>query len=605
MRRLRLIAAVLAAFVIGECMLTPEALATVTSQTRSVTYVGSGGTVFSVTFPFLAKAHIRVTKTLIATGVATVLAQCVTADPSCGYTVRLPAGTVNGQVTTTAAVTSSYTLTIDRVVPVTQETAFRSQGSYSPILHENAFDKLTMIAQQLQAAAGSDGQSAVDTHVGLADPHTQYALLAGRSGGQTLTGGTGAGDSVWLKSSSNGTLGAIKHGSTGNELYVDDVNNRVGINTSTPSCELQVAGELVAASNTANAVGGTFTGNGSGAGVSGTGGATNAAGVSGTGGATNGAGVSGTGTGTGAGVVGTGGASNGRGVTAQGTGSGTGIVAIGGATAGAAGDFTGGAGNSYAITATTAGNAPVAYFNATGAFTGAVRAYAVNSNQPAMDAQNGGSGYGVSAYSATGISVFADGDTTSPANPPLYIRPQDSDPPCAGGVGVSGGVYVNSVDGSFRHCDGTKWNSDGNIGVVKLTTSRLDNVGFSTFTDCVGLSFAVTSGTTYHFRATIIYDSAATATGAVFAVSGPAFTRLGYRSRYSLTTSSEITNYVSAYDSPAAAAATSAMTTGNTASLEGTVTPSANGTLIVRFATETDGSAITIQAGSILEYWTP
>lgn len=45
---------------------------------------------------------------------------------------------------------------------------------------------------------------------GLAgDDHTQYALLNGRSSGQTLTGGTGAGDSLTLNSTSNVTKGKI------------------------------------------------------------------------------------------------------------------------------------------------------------------------------------------------------------------------------------------------------------------------------------------------------------------------------------------------------------------------------------------------------------
>lgn len=43
----------------------------------------------------------------------------------------------------------------------------------------------------------------------LDDDHTQYALLAGRAGGQSLTGGTGAGDDLTLESTSNGTKGNI------------------------------------------------------------------------------------------------------------------------------------------------------------------------------------------------------------------------------------------------------------------------------------------------------------------------------------------------------------------------------------------------------------
>lgn len=41
------------------------------------------------------------------------------------------------------------------------------------------------------------------------DDHTQYGLLAGRSGGQTLTGGTGASENLTLRSTSNGTKGVV------------------------------------------------------------------------------------------------------------------------------------------------------------------------------------------------------------------------------------------------------------------------------------------------------------------------------------------------------------------------------------------------------------
>jgi hypothetical protein len=40
------------------------------------------------------------------------------------------------------------------------------------------------------------------------DDHTQYALLAGRSGGQTIYGGTGAGDGITLRTTSNATKGS-------------------------------------------------------------------------------------------------------------------------------------------------------------------------------------------------------------------------------------------------------------------------------------------------------------------------------------------------------------------------------------------------------------
>jgi hypothetical protein len=56
------------------------------------------------------------------------------------------------------------------------------------------------------------------------DDHTQYALLAGRSGGQVLTGGTAAGNDIQLLSTSNGTKGQIYLGSNTVGVEIDEAN---------------------------------------------------------------------------------------------------------------------------------------------------------------------------------------------------------------------------------------------------------------------------------------------------------------------------------------------------------------------------------------------
>ena len=77
---------------------------------------------------------------------------------------------------------------------------------------------------------------------GLADDdHSQYALLAGRAGGQTLRGGTASGNDLTLQSTSHGTKGHILFGASG----YDEVNDRLGIGTTTPRQKLEVAGALV------------------------------------------------------------------------------------------------------------------------------------------------------------------------------------------------------------------------------------------------------------------------------------------------------------------------------------------------------------------------
>lgn len=83
--------------------------------------------------------------------------------------------------------------------------------------------------------------SASDAHSSLTglttgDDHTQYVKLAGRSGGQTLIGGTDAGNDLTLQSTSNGTKGSIIIGTS---VY-DEVNNRLSINNTSPQCSLHV-----------------------------------------------------------------------------------------------------------------------------------------------------------------------------------------------------------------------------------------------------------------------------------------------------------------------------------------------------------------------------
>lgn len=143
------------------------------------------------------------------------------------------------------------------------------------------------------------------------------------------------------------------------------------------------------------------------------------------------------------------------------------------------------------------------------------------------------------------------------------------------------------------------------INTVVLASDVINNnVVANTIADITGLSFSVTAGETYWFRGIIDITSAAAGTGGRISVSGPASpTRLAYRSAWPNTGAADtITNGVSAYDMPAAASASTAQTTGNIALIEGFITPSANGTVILRMASEVLSSAVTAKAGSILQW---
>ena len=85
---------------------------------------------------------------------------------------------------------------------------------------------------------------------GLADDdHTQYALLAGRSGGQTLIGGTDSGNDLTLKSTSHATKGDIFFGGVGLSRY-DEVNDLLRIHRVTNSA---TAGCLILGNQTTSA----------------------------------------------------------------------------------------------------------------------------------------------------------------------------------------------------------------------------------------------------------------------------------------------------------------------------------------------------------------
>lgn len=233
-------------------VLTPAtAAATVTTTTRSVTYSPSGPTTtFVVTYPFIRKDDLTVTKILDADGSETTLIRCAGSGTSgCDYVVTLPIGGSNGYISTTASITTTHSIRIDRTVSLKQLTAFRSQGRYRAHTHEDAFDRVYMALQQINAAAGTSGDSAVATHEGLSDPHTQYFLLNGRSGGQVGYGDTAASGNLTLHSTSHTTRGSIFLGNS-NELVVDDANGAVGIGgVPTGSYTLEVTGDMWLSAN--------------------------------------------------------------------------------------------------------------------------------------------------------------------------------------------------------------------------------------------------------------------------------------------------------------------------------------------------------------------
>jgi len=126
----------------------------------------------------------------------------------------------------------------------------------------------------------------------------------------------------------------------------------------------------------------------------------------------------------------------------------------------------------------------------------------------------------------------------------------------------------------------------------------------ATYTDVTGLSWYGKAGEVYKFKASVVYDVDATGSGANFSISGPASpTVLSYRSEVATSATAQAVNYGNAYDLPASAQTTgSAFTTDNVAIVEGVISPSADGTIIIRGIREAS-TTCTVQGASSVLTW--
>lgn len=122
---------------------------TITAQTsKTGPYSGNGTTtVFSYTFEVQEEAHLVVTLA-DSQGVETV--QVLNTD----YTVSGVGNANGGLITMSIAPAATYTLTISRNTPITQEVDLENRRSVAPEVLEDAYDKLTQIAQDLSEQLG-------------------------------------------------------------------------------------------------------------------------------------------------------------------------------------------------------------------------------------------------------------------------------------------------------------------------------------------------------------------------------------------------------------------------------------------------------------------
>jgi hypothetical protein len=171
------------------------------------------------------------------------------------------------------------------------------------------------------------------------------------------------------------------------------------------------------------------------------------------------------------------------------------------------------------------------------------------------------------------------------------------------------GFFVHDAQGRVKSNDaaGGSGAAVNQLNLVTLASDVINNnATANTMADITGLQFSVTSGETYWFLFTIAYQAAATTTGSRWSITGPASpTILAMAQQNTLTVTTSTLGNNSAYDTPAASNATSAVASalaGNVARIEGIIRPSSNGTVTARFASEVAASAITAKAGSLLQW---
>lgn len=204
---------------ISSFTIAPRGYCVVQSTNNKVTYTAGNNnttTHFGYTFPIIASSDIKVYITDL-TGVATLITSNYSVD------------TVNAEViypTSGSPLAAGYKITLMRVVPFTQLLSLSNQGAFNAANVMAAFDKAVMLSQQLQeqlnrSIIGDVTQTAQGTL-----PYPMANMLLGWN-----TAGTA------LVNVNNPAASAI--------LHFDNINSRIGINTSTPAASLHNAGDFI------------------------------------------------------------------------------------------------------------------------------------------------------------------------------------------------------------------------------------------------------------------------------------------------------------------------------------------------------------------------
>lgn len=118
---------------------------TVSTEVDHNEYTGNGvTTTFPYTFRIFQKSDLVVQVVDIDENIAVLALDT-------DYAVTGAGGYSGGNVILSKALANGYQISISRELPVTQESDLRNQGKFFAEVHEDAFDKLTMLIQQVRS----------------------------------------------------------------------------------------------------------------------------------------------------------------------------------------------------------------------------------------------------------------------------------------------------------------------------------------------------------------------------------------------------------------------------------------------------------------------
>lgn len=170
----------------------------VSTTTGRATFNGSGSTgPFTFSFGFRNNSDIVVTR-IDPTGVRSTLTE--TSD----YTLTGAGSSTGGSITLIAALATGYRLEARRILSFVQSTAFRNLGAFFPEMHEDAFDYLTWLIQQV-----NDTVTATST-----------IILSGAGAAPTVTNADATSGPVAVSLPASGEVIILKADNTANAVTV-------------------------------------------------------------------------------------------------------------------------------------------------------------------------------------------------------------------------------------------------------------------------------------------------------------------------------------------------------------------------------------------------